>query len=159
MLDAPHTLGDKMNWTRFGVCGVVMGFASLSTATATMSECISVQVDARTLLHDSALVFTATLLEGTRYRLTFQPDRVWKGKPSNRATIYVLEGLGIDSPVFRPGEPYLIAARRPDEDERRSNMIDDPADEVFVIDRPCGSTLPLTLVPELDKLARPRTPR
>jgi len=140
-------------------CGVVMAFATLSSASAAMSECISVAVDARTLLHDSALVFAGTLIEGNRYSLTFQPDRIWKGELSNRSTVYVLEGLGIDSPIFRPGERYLVAARTPDEDERRSNSIDDPADEVFVIDRPCGSTLPLTLLPELDKLARPRTPR
>jgi hypothetical protein len=149
---------DENYWRRSCACGVVMALATLSSAPATMTECISVPVDARTLLHDSALVFAGTLVEGSRYRLTFQPDRVWKGKPSNRATVYVLEGLGIDSPLFRSGERYLVAARTPDEDERRSNMIDDPADEVFVIE-PCGSALPLTLLPELDKLARPRTPR
>jgi hypothetical protein len=136
-----------------------MAFATLSRASATVSECIAVPVDARTLLHDSALVFAGALVVGSRYRLTFQPDRVWKGTPSNRATVYVLEGLGIDSPLFRPGERHLVAARTPDEDERRSNSIDGPADEVFVIDRPCGSTLPLTLLPELDNLTRPRTPR
>ena len=148
-----------MYWIRACACGVVMAFATLSRASATVSECMSVPVDVRKLLHDSTLVFAGTLVEGSRYRLTFQPDRVWKGKPSNRATVYVLEGLGIDSPLFRVGERYLVAARAPDEDERRSNSIDDPADEVFVIDRPCGSALPLTLLPELDKLARPRTPR
>ena len=136
-----------------------MAFATLSRASATVSECMSVPVDVRKLLHDSTLVFAGTLVEGTRYRLTFEPDRVWKGKPSSRSTVYVLEGLGIDSHLFRPGERYLVAARTLQDDERRSNGIDDPADKVFGIDPPCGSALPLTLLPELDKLARPRTPR
>jgi hypothetical protein len=154
-----------MHWKRSCACGVVMAFASLSTASATVSECISLPVDARKLLHHSALVFAGTLVEGGaavergQYELTFQPDRVWKGNPSNRATVYVLGTPFVGSYVFRPGQRYLVAARLLQEDERTLNGIFDPAATVFGIDRPCGSPLPLSLLPELDKVARPRTPR
>jgi hypothetical protein len=148
-----------MRWTRSCACGVVMAFASLSTASATGSECFSMPGDARKLLHHSAVVFAGTLVETDHYRLTFQADRVWKEKPSNPVTVYVLGHPYVGAYTFRPGKRYLVAARILQEDEQTSNGIDDPAAKVFGFDRPCGSPLPLSMLPELDKVTRPRTPR
>jgi hypothetical protein len=148
-----------MNWTRDCVCGVVMALVSLSSVPSTGAECGVVPDDAPTLFRNSALVFTGTLVEGDQYTLTFQPDRVWKGKPAAPATVYLLENATLDSYAFRVGERYLVAARVLRADERTSNSIYDPTPEVFGMDRRCGSPLPMTLLPQLDKLARPRSMR
>src|SRR5690349_11111434 len=103
--------GDAMNWKRSCACAcVVLAFASLSTASATGPECVAATPDASQLLRDSALVFAGTLVEGDDYTLIFKPDRVWKGEPSNRATVYVVGLLTLDSYRFRPGQRYLVAA-------------------------------------------------
>ena len=79
-----------MDWKRSCASGVVMAFVFLFPAPATASECVSVHVDASQLLHDSAPVFAGTLVEGDQYTLSFKPDRVWKGQPSERTTVYVV---------------------------------------------------------------------
>jgi hypothetical protein len=135
---------------------VVMAFASLFPAPATASECVSVHIDASQLLHDSALVFAGTLVEGDQYTLTFKPDRVWKGQPSERATVYVVGYPFVGAFSFQPGRRYLIAARVLQQEERQSINIDDRAPVAFGFQRPCGSPLPLSLLPELDRLARRR---
>ena len=149
-----------MNWKRSCACGVVMAFASLFMAPAASPECLaSGTFDATQLLQDSALVFAGTLLEGDDYTLIFKPDRVWKGTPSNRATVYVVGLKTLDSYRFQPGQRYLVAAHVLQKEERWSINLDDRIPTVFGVERPCGSPLPLSLVPTLDKLARPRKPR
>lgn len=147
-----------MMWRHSCAC-VVMAFASLSTASAASPECVVATFDASQLLQDSALVFAGTLVEGDQYTLTFTPDRVWKGEPSRRTTLYVFGHPFVGSHSFRLGERYLVAARVMQGDERRFINIDDRAPTAFAIERPCGSPMPLSLVPALDKLARPRRPR
>jgi hypothetical protein len=148
-----------MNWKRSCACSVVMAFAFLFPASATGTECMSVRADASQLLHDSALVFAGRLVEGDQYTLTFKPDRIWKGTPSERATVYVVGYPSIGSFSFQPGKRYLIAARVLQQEERWSINIDDRAPVAFGFQRPCASPLPLSLVADLDKLARPRKPR
>ena len=149
-----------MNWKRSCTCSVVMAFALLSTASPASPECMQATFDASQLLQDSALVFAGTLVEGDHYTLIFKPDRVWKGKPSDRATVYLVGHPSIDiSYRFQPGQRYLVAARVLLKEERWDINIDDRAPTAFGIARPCGSPMPLSLVPELDKLARPLKPR
>lgn len=154
------TLNDVIRWKRCCpyACGVVIAFASLSMA-APRSECISIPIDVGKLLQEPALVFAGTVIEADAYRLTFRPDRVWKGKPSDRASVYLLGHPYIGAFVYRPGQRYVVAARILGKDERTSNGIEDPADKVFGFERPCGVSLPLSLVAELDKRTRPRAPR
>lgn len=147
-----------MNWTLSCACSVLMAVASLSTASAANAECLAPSFDASQLLRDSALLFAGTLIEGDDYTLIFKPDRIWKGQPSRRATVYVVGLKSLDSIHFRPGERYLIAAHVLQKEERWSINIDDRAPTVFGIEGQC-SPIPLSLAPALDKLARPRKPR
>lgn len=137
-----------------------MAFAPLSMAPAARSECMASRTfDATQLLQDSALVFAGTLVEGDNHTLVFKPDRVWKGEPSKRATVYVVGSPFIGSYRFQPGQRYLVAAHVLQKEERWSINLSDQAPTAFGINRPCGSPMPLSLVPALDKLARPRKPR
>ena len=144
-----------MKWRLACALGVVMASAPLST-TAARAECLSAAFDASQLLRDSALLFAGTLVDGDDYTLTFIPDRVWKGTPSARATVYLIGHPFVDSYRFRPGQRYLVSARVLQKEERWAINIDDGAPTAFGIERPCGAPLPLSLVPALDKkLAHP----
>jgi hypothetical protein len=149
----------SMYWRWSCACAVVIAFTSMATPSATASsDCVSIgSYDARKLLRESALVFAGALVEADPYILTFQPDRVWKGRPTRRVTVYVLGPPFIGSYAFRPRERYLVAARELNKEERTLNGIYDPAAKVFGFERPCGSTWPLSLAAELDTITRPRT--
>ena len=139
---------------------VIVAFASLTMASVASAECIVASVNVAEAFRDSTLVFAGTVVRGNEDTLTFEPDRIWKGRPSKRATVWLLGRPHVDSYVFRIGERYLVFAHVVTADERTSNGIDDPAAEVFGIYRPCGSPIfPLTLLPELNKIARSHKPR
>ena len=105
-------------------------------------------------------MFAGTVVRGNEDTLTLEPDRVWKGQPSKRTTVWLLGPPSVDSYFFRAGERYPVFAHVVSADERTDNGIDDPAAQVFGIYRPCGSPgFPLTLLPELNKIARSHKPR
>ena len=149
-----------MNCPRSFALAVVLSCGWLSTASARGSECVaSAPVDAGALLQASALVFAGTLVEGDQYTLIFAPARIWKGDASGRATVYIVGRPFVGAYAFQPGKRYLVAARVLEKEERWALLIGDQSPTAFGFQRPCGSPLPLSLVPALDTLARPRTPR
>ena len=150
----------SMHWKRSCAFVVLIAVASVATpSAAASSDCVSLpSYDARQLLRESALVFAGTLIEADQYILTFQVDRVWKGRATRRVTVYVLGPPFIGSYAFRPRARYLVLARELNQEDRMLNGIYDPAAKVFGFDRPCGATWPLSLQAEFDKIARPRTP-
>ena len=117
------------------------------------ADCVSVQVDVPRAFRQAAVVFAGTIVAGDAERLTFRADRVWKGRLDAQVTIHLRGRPNAESYRFRPGERHLVFAQVVGAD-------DDPDDlpaGVLAMPRGCASPpWPLTLEPELDKLARPR---
>ena len=136
--------------------------ALLSASPLPPTDCVSIPVDVPKALHDSALVFTGTLVDvGEQYRLRFRVDRFWKGRPDKDIVVHVLGQPFIGSYWFRERETYLIFARKLSADERKKARVGPAGPPAFGIERSCGGAppFPLELTAELDRMTRPEKPR
>jgi hypothetical protein len=113
-------------------------------------------VDVPRSFRDAAVVFAGIVVAADADRLTFRPDRVWKGRPSEQVTVQLRERPSLDGYRFKAGERLLVFGRIVDAD-------DDPDDlpqGVLAMPRGCGAPpWPLTLSSQLDAIARPRVVR
>jgi hypothetical protein len=121
-----------------------------------------VNVDVPQVFRHADLVFSGTLRKAEYgEKLTFEADRIWKGVVKRQVVVY-------DEPLHRyagryvyvVGERYLLFASLLTPDGRTMSNVPSNEDQAFGIPPSCGAPpRPLTLVPELDKIARGRKPR
>jgi hypothetical protein len=131
----------------------LLGAGLAAAALPASAECVTLTVDVRRSFREAAVVFAGTIVHANNENLTFRPDRVWKGRPSNPVTIHVIGRPNLDGYRFRTGERHLVFADvvGPDDDP------DDLPAGVLAMTRGCGAPpWPLTLTSELDRIARPR---
>ena len=139
-------------WLAAGLSTVV----SLASAPWAGADCVSLPIDVPRSFREAAMVFAGTIVDGNAERLTFRPDRVWKGRPSGQVTVYLRGRPNLDGYRFSTGERLLVFARivSPDDDP------DDLPEGAIAMPRGCASPpWPLTLSSQLDEIARPRTVR
>lgn len=139
-------------WLAAGL-GTVLSLAAAPRAGA---DCVSLTTDVPRSFREASLVFAGTVVAGTDDRLTFRPDRVWKGRPSEHVTVYLRGRPNLESYRFRTGERLLVFASVVAADDDP----DDLPEGAIAMPRGCASPpWPLTLSPQLDEIAQPRSVR
>src|SRR5262245_45388504 len=145
-----------MNVLHRAVCGAVL---VLWTVAPIAAECVTVSENVPRDLREADLVFVGTLTAGGPDRLTFRPERIWKGKPKRGdIVIHLTDPAHVDAYRFETGRRYVMFANVVPEAERTFSSIDKT--DVYGIKRPCGQpTWTLGVIPELNRLASGRVPR